>query len=447
MRSFRGGSIEWGDPTPSASVPFVDVAVGGPAEFFTVTIVVDSQPSEWDGGGQEGNTCPGGAGTNQSNYEGEFPCFPPSIQAIPDQFLICAGDPTILSVLPDLFVETITWSTGENGESITVAPTESTTYEVTASNNCEEITISIYVEVIPYPTIEAIEEEMEICEGFPAILEVLPMNELAVIWDNGFPGTYQVLSPTEFPSYYTATATNQCGEASVTITVNGIPAPTVEIINDNETICLGDSVELESQSTNASSFQWGPINSMEETVVVSPNVTTQYIIVASSNCGVDLDTTTVTIASTDTSSVLLTTCEGQTVQYNGIPLSAGTNSTFTFKNIVGCDSFVNVAVAGLPNTSGFLTLEACVGETIPFMGQNLAPGSSTEFMLTAVNSCDSLLTVSVDELSNYTSSLQLSACEGATANYNGQNLAPGTTTDFTLDCIERVRLGRIGFGQ
>ena len=430
-----GNNVTWGDPNATFPItPFVDAEAGSftPDESFPVTIVVGSQPTEWWGGGQENGGCPDqGCGAIISNYEGEFPCFPPFITAIPIP-PSCPGEPIDISVLPNHLVENIIWEPGGlMGETVTVAPTETTEYTVTASNVCDEFVITVVVEVIPFPEIFAIDDNIVACEGFPVIMEVSPSNELIVEWQpGGNIGNVLIDIPASSPMVYTATASNQCGEATTEITVTTTPAPTIEITNDDETLCAGDTILLESEPMNADVVEWQPGNVNVDTIFVSPDTTTEYTVLATNDCGLDVDTVLVTVADSDSMVVMLEACEGESVMYNGIPLSAGTESNFTFQNFVGCDSLVTVIVEELPDISMPLGLTACEGTTVDYQGVTMAPGDMMDFTFMAANGCDSIVSVSVAELPNYLTSLTLTTCEGTTVQYGGQSLSPGDMMDF-----------------
>ena len=437
-----GGTITWGDPLGTwPTTPFVDAEAGSltPDESFQVSIIVGSLPTEWNGGGQEANTCPaGGCGADPANYQG-FPCLTPYIEAVQPP-TSCPGAPIEISVnaIPPYLTNEVVWQPGGlMGTSVIVSPTETTEYTATASNGCEEFSVSLIVEVIPFPEIEAIEEDITECEGFPVVLEVVPQNELIVQWDppSGGVGNVQIVSPSASPTIYNATASNQCGEANVMIVVNTIPPPTVEITNDPEVVCGGESVDLESEATDADAVEWLPGNLTGEIVTVNPDTTTTYIVVASSSCGVGFDSVLVTVASTDTMQVNFEACDGESVTYNGIPLAAGTSSVFTFENLAGCDSVVNVSVAASPTYAIPLNLEACEGTTVTYEGQMLAPGDVEEFTFSAINGCDSTVTVTVLELENYASSLTLETCDNATVTYETEQLAPGDVMDFTFSAL------------
>ncbi len=432
-----GNTITWGNPLGNfPTTPFVDAEPGSLTndEQFNVSIILGAQGLEWTGGGQEANTCPqGGCGANPANYGGELPCFEPSIAATPIP-PICPGVPTQLSVIPNVYTETITWQPGNlMGETVTVAPTETTEYTITASNACDDYEITIIVDVLPLPTIEALQEDIEACEGFPVIMEVNPMFEDIVTWEpGGGVGNVFAQTPSSSPTIYTATAINQCGEESVMIVVNLIPAPTVEITNSIETICAGESVELESEPMNADVVQWLPGNINGQNITVSPDTTTEYIVLASSNCGVAFDTVTVMIATTDTTAVTLEACEGSTALFNNIPLAAGTTSTFTLQNLAGCDSVVIVTVEALPAIETALELTTCEGTTIVYNNVTMAPGDEEVFTFTSSNGCDSIVTVTVAGLPNYATPLQLSVCNGSTTTYENTILEPGDVEAFTF---------------
>src|SRR5690606_27090966 len=79
-----------------------------------------------------------------------------------------------------------------------------------------------------------------------------------------------------------------------------------------------------------------------------------------------------------------------------------------------------------------IELSACDGETVQYNGQTLSPGDVEEYTFTAANGCDSTVTVTVLELQTYATPLQLSACDGEMVDYNGQPLSPGDVMDFTF---------------
>ncbi|MBI5915138.1 MAG: hypothetical protein HY842_07150, partial [Bacteroidetes bacterium] len=417
-----GGNVAWGNPVPFSGPVFLDISVTPADEWFPFTMVVQGIPTVWDGGGQEANMCPGGPGTGDT-YDGVFPCFEPVATPLMDEVHICPGGTAVLTVIPNYLTETVTWSPGgQTGNTISVSPPENQLYTITAANAGCETTTTIYVVIDPLPVLTPLEDEVEVCEGTPAILNVNQENVDFIVWNTGDVGPFLVDIPTMSPMTYTATGSNICGDTTVEIVVISIPFTTVDASPD-ETICQGESTTLQADTTDADMVVWYPGGINGPNINVSPTSTTNYFVVASNYCGTDTAFVTVTVANNAQTSVQLSACDGETVLYNGIPLSAGTTSTFTFNTFLGCDSVVTVTVVELPNATASLQLSACDGETVLFNGQNLAPGSSTQFMFTAANGCDSVLTVTVVELPIFSSNLTLAACAGSSVTYNGQSLS------------------------
>jgi len=431
----NGGNVQWGDPNPSANPPFLDILTQPNDESFTFTMVVSGIPTEWWGGGQEANQCPGGPGSG-SNYDGVFPCFEPVLTPLPDVVHICPGETVTLEVQPNHLVEDILWEPGgQTGTTNTVTLNSDQTYTITGSNvGCESTTtITVVVDPLPFLTPEA--PSVEVCAGTPAVLVVNSEYTDFVTWQPGNgAGPVYVVTPTTSPTTYTATGFNICGQTSVQITVTTIQLPTVNTTND-KIICQGESTTLTANSTGANFITWQPGGQTGNSITVSPSSTTTYYAIVENFCGADTADVVVTVTGNTSTNLQLAACVGESVMYNGVPLAAGSNSTFTFTNSAGCDSIVNVAVATLPISNGTLNLTACQGHTASFMGQNLPIGSSTQFTLTAANGCDSVLTVSVTGLPVFNSNLTLQACAGNTVSYNGQQLAAGTSQNFTFAAV------------
>ncbi len=129
----------------------------------------------------------------------------------------------------------------------------------------------------------------------------------------------------------------------------------------------------------------------------------------------------------------LSACTGTMVDYNGTELEAGSTTVFNYTSMDNCDSTVTVVVAELSGSTELLVLEACENGTVMYNGTELNPNSTTEFIYNNINGCDSTVTIYVQTLATSSSSLQLSACTGSTVFYNGTELTPGETMDFTFN--------------
>ena len=145
-------------------------------------------------------------------------------------------------------------------------------------------------------------------------------------------------------------------------------------------------------------------------------------------------TVTITIdnLSEDSTIMLFETCSGTTIEYNGTSLDAGSQTDFYYSNSVGCDSVITVIVDELQTYSSDLQFETCTGTTVIYNGEELYPGSLTNYEFTAENGCDSMVSVYVDELLLSSSQIQLEACEGSSVVYNGAELLAGSISEYVF---------------
>ncbi|MBK8566146.1 MAG: PKD domain-containing protein [Saprospiraceae bacterium] len=141
---------------------------------------------------------------------------------------------------------------------------------------------------------------------------------------------------------------------------------------------------------------------------------------------------TVLELATSTGMETLTACPGTSAIYNGTPVMAGTSMDFTLTNYLGCDSIVTVTVTPLPAPSSSTALSACLGDFADYNGTPLPPGTDTLFLYPSAQGCDSVVNVTVAILAASASTMNLSACTGETASYNGANILAGTSQPFTF---------------
>ncbi len=125
-------------------------------------------------------------------------------------------------------------------------------------------------------------------------------------------------------------------------------------------------------------------------------------------------------------------CEGSNYQYNDLEIPAGSTQLVSYTSINGCDSLITVSIEALAPSFGTYEIPTCEGSTALFEGEELLIGSSTEFFYTSSVGCDSTLTVNITEVPTVYEQAQIDACEGTEAQFQGQNLAIGSFTDFTF---------------
>jgi gliding motility-associated-like protein len=121
----------------------------------------------------------------------------------------------------------------------------------------------------------------------------------------------------------------------------------------------------------------------------------------------------------------LSACQGSNVEYHGSLLPAGTIQDFFFLTADGCDSIVKVTVTPLPLSSSQLSLQACPGTPVEYAGSELLPGQTEVFTFQNYLGCDSLVTVSVSALPVNVLAVDGFACEGEFLDYNGTLIPAG----------------------
>ena len=209
------------------------------------------------------------------------------------------------------------------------------------------------------------------------------------------------------------TLTNSLGRDSIlTVTVNELLATTESL---TLSACTGETV-------------------LYEGISLAPNSQTDFFYTNAAGCDSTLTVSVQELFATG-ENVSLQACTGETANYEGSDLPAGSTTSFMYTNAAGCDSVVVVTVNELLATTGSLELQACSGETVDYEGESLIAGSSTDFFYTNAAGCDSVLTVTVEPLNLGSGEVELSACTGETAEYNGEQLAPGSVTTFTFPNI------------
>jgi hypothetical protein len=236
---------------------------------------------------------------------------------------ICNGDQTGLSVNVGT---SYIWNNGAVSSSINVAPSVSTTYSVTVTDNngCSASTqTSVSVFTLPTPSITANEtsgttaNDGIVCLGSSASLSTGSFN--AYVWDNGNTTASVSVSPNSTTSYtVTVTSTAGCtASVSDTITVNTLPSASVSLtetsgiaINDG-LICNGASTTL--TASGASVYAWSNSLGSNSAITVSPSATTTYTVtITNTNGCTDTESATVTVNVLPVASIsgVTTICNG-----------------------------------------------------------------------------------------------------------------------------------------
>ena len=97
----------------------------------------------------------------------------------------------------------------------------------------------------------------------------------------------------------------------------------------------------------------------------------------------------------DSSSLTYVACDGDPVFFNGVPLFGGSQTDFGFLNQYGCDSTITVIVNPASSTTTFIDLDICPGESAEYNGTSYFDGTNETFTYQDVNGCDSLVQLTV----------------------------------------------------
>ncbi len=332
-----------------------------------------------------------------------------SFGSVSPDISICAGESTTLVASGGA---SYSWDTGETTESITVTPTDTTTYSVDISNGVETETYEIVVTVDVAPSVDA-GADVTMCEG--ETITLTATGEGDFLWSTGETAASIEVSPTATTTY-TVTASNSCAtEATDEVLVTVNPGVTVDLGAD-VSICVGESTTLTAIGVGPFSWSTGETTA---SITVNPSATTTYTVTSSNGTCSDDDDIIVTVntAPSVTASADTIICEGETIE-----LTATGEGDFLWST----------------------------GETSATI--YVAPTTTTTYTVTASNSCSTEVTdevlVTVNPSLNLDAGADVSICLGESAtltatgtgpfNWNtGETTAsitvnPTTTTTYTV---------------
>ncbi|MEZ4796634.1 MAG: T9SS type A sorting domain-containing protein [Flavobacteriaceae bacterium] len=198
---------------------------------------------------------------------------------------ILLGDSTTLSASGG---DTYLWSTGETTQNITVSPSATTTYTVTAFiNGCED-TDDVVVTVETEQVNANAGADVDICQGDSVTLTASGGD--TYLWSTGETTQSITVNP-NITTTYTVIVSNSTSSDSddVTVEVNPIPVVTV---SDNATILEGTYITL--SASGANNYEWSN-GATQPNIAVSPSVTTTYMVTGYINNCYDVKDVTVSV--------------------------------------------------------------------------------------------------------------------------------------------------------
>jgi len=197
--------------------------------------------------------------------------FPPlNTDLGPDQ-TICTGETIQLNTSGG---NSYAWSpNGETSSGIIVSPGVSTVYSVFVSDSfgCTDAD-TIAIAVLPIPFVDA-GPDQEYCASQPVTLTSTPA--ASYLWQPGN-GTTQTIQVTPFSTtdyILRVTDSNGCQNFD---TVHVAVRPLVTGTSNSQTVCEGTMVTL--TDSGGVSYSWTPGANTDSSIIVSPAVTTNYIV-------------------------------------------------------------------------------------------------------------------------------------------------------------------------
>ncbi len=217
---------------------------------------------------------------------------------------ICLGDSITLTASSD---GDFLWSTGETTASITVNPTETTTYTVTSTLGTCSLSDEVIVTVESTPTV-TLGDDITICSGEEVVLTAQGTGNF--LWSTGETTPSITVIP-DSTTTYSVTASSCNTSVTDEIIVNVTPEIVLDAGND-VTICAGESVTL--TATGSGNFLWST-GETTPSITVSPTVITSYTVTSSiGNCSLSDE---VIVSVDEAPSVSLgddiTICYGETI--------------------------------------------------------------------------------------------------------------------------------------
>lgn len=196
---------------------------------------------------------------------------------------ICLGASATLTATCNVTGGTYTWSSGQNGATITVSPTVNTMYKVTFDNGggCTSVD-SVWVRVNTPPTVTA-GPDRNVCSGQSVLLVAVGTPTGGTyLWNEGTANDSLLVNPGGTTTYSVIyTAVNGCTDTD-SVVLNYFTNPVVTIANA-PTICSGDTAVLSaSTSAGAGTFVWSDTH-VGATDTVHPTGNTNYSVTFTSS--------------------------------------------------------------------------------------------------------------------------------------------------------------------
>ena len=278
---------------------------------------------------------------------------------------ICTGESTLLTATGCVAPETVSWSNGQSGNSITVSPTTTTVYTakcINATTGCESLDSApstVNVTVTPSTPTNAQASPASICVGQNTTLTANCVTG-TLTWYSDVALTTVItspVSPTITTTYYAACVNGTCKSpsANVMVTLTQIPASPIIASAIPNPVCLGSSADLSGTCSSGVIKWYGDValTNIQTLTTVSPIVNTDYYAIcelngcASQSTKVSLIVTNCAVTDTVVVKPVCPTCPTEPICATADDLPSS-----------GAVSFKNCGISPAQSSQGTLTTDA-----------------------------------------------------------------------------------------
>ncbi|MCD6018909.1 MAG: hypothetical protein K0S53_2030 [Bacteroidetes bacterium] len=302
---------------------------------------------------------------------------------------ICSGGTATLTASG---ATTYSWSNGSTGPSITVSPSNNTSYTVTgASGSCYGADIA-YVTIGSSLNVSV--NSANICSGGTATLIASGASDYS--WSNGSTGSSITVSPSNNTSYTVTGSSNGCSGSDIAYVNVG---SSLNVSVNSTSICPGENATL--IASGASSYLWST-GDTGPSITVSPSSNTSYTVTGSSNDCSGTDIAYVNLGSLNISVNSATICAGETAT-----LMANGASSYQWST---GDITSGILTSPMTDTSYIVTgtSAGCTGTATAVVTVNAKPNGSVNPNVSIITGNSTSLLASGGAIYNWSPSTALS---------------------------------------
>lgn len=135
------------------------------------------------------------------------------------------------------------------------------------------------------------------------------------------------------------------------------------------------------------------------------------------------------------STLPITICQGDTYTFGGITYSTAGNYAHTFAGSHGCDSIVTLQLDVVSSFTSTINPVICQGDNYVFDGQSYTSSGTHVATFQTVSGCDSVVTMNLTVNPSYAPVINQSICQGLSYTFNGQTYSSTGTYTQNLQSV------------